>query len=333
MSTKTTFKRIALVAVAALGLGVLSVAPSSATILTQSVTLASAPAVATINDTTTAVLAESFYSSAATDSVTITGVITSSNSASASVKLAIASTSDSSTSNGVVAIAGNYTSSIQISSTGTNKSTTANVSAYLVNPQVAGTYTVTFYVQRSNDGVALGSADTAVLTWSTTVAAANTATTGASKAVVRFSSAALTDDKADSSTIAVKTATGAVGYTVYVKEVNSVGGYANESITAVVTGNAFISATNARGTGTALTLANQQDSDGTPIYVFSNGTAGTATLTIITPSYSFPVKALKTGLASSNCALPRNVKRSIAFFSSRLSAVSSSTPVTPLSPI
>ena len=42
MSTKTTFKRIALVAVAALGLGVLSVAPSSAAILTQSLTLASA---------------------------------------------------------------------------------------------------------------------------------------------------------------------------------------------------------------------------------------------------------------------------------------------------
>jgi hypothetical protein len=33
MSTKTTFKRVALVAVAALGLGVLSVAPSSAAIL------------------------------------------------------------------------------------------------------------------------------------------------------------------------------------------------------------------------------------------------------------------------------------------------------------
>ena len=32
MSTKTTFKRIALVAVAALGLGVLSVAPSSAAV-------------------------------------------------------------------------------------------------------------------------------------------------------------------------------------------------------------------------------------------------------------------------------------------------------------
>ena len=39
MSTKTTFKRIALVAVAALGLGVLSVAPSSATVGTQSITV------------------------------------------------------------------------------------------------------------------------------------------------------------------------------------------------------------------------------------------------------------------------------------------------------
>jgi len=39
MSTKTTFKRIALVAVAALGLGVLSVAPSSAAVSNLSVTV------------------------------------------------------------------------------------------------------------------------------------------------------------------------------------------------------------------------------------------------------------------------------------------------------
>jgi len=40
MSTKTTFKRVALVAVAALGLGVLSVAPSSAAVSTPTVTTA-----------------------------------------------------------------------------------------------------------------------------------------------------------------------------------------------------------------------------------------------------------------------------------------------------
>ena len=44
MSTKTTFKRIALVAVAALGLGVLSVAPSSATVTGLTVTVANGTA-------------------------------------------------------------------------------------------------------------------------------------------------------------------------------------------------------------------------------------------------------------------------------------------------
>jgi hypothetical protein len=55
MSTKTTFKRIALVAVAALGLGVLSVAPSSAAVSNLSVTLTAGTAglVGAKSDTTT----------------------------------------------------------------------------------------------------------------------------------------------------------------------------------------------------------------------------------------------------------------------------------------
>jgi len=60
MSTKTTFKRIALVAVAALGLGVLSVAPSTAATsgLTVTATTGSAGNEAgTVADTTTAALA------------------------------------------------------------------------------------------------------------------------------------------------------------------------------------------------------------------------------------------------------------------------------------
>jgi len=55
MSTKTTFKRIALVAVAALGLGVLSVAPSSATVSGLSVTVGgTATSASGASDTTTA---------------------------------------------------------------------------------------------------------------------------------------------------------------------------------------------------------------------------------------------------------------------------------------
>ena len=49
MSTKTTFKRIALVAVAALGLGVLSVAPSSATVGAQSITVVNGTASTALN--------------------------------------------------------------------------------------------------------------------------------------------------------------------------------------------------------------------------------------------------------------------------------------------
>ena len=54
MSTKTITKRIALVAVAALGLGVLSVAPSQATVQNLTLTVTDGSATLTKQDTTTA---------------------------------------------------------------------------------------------------------------------------------------------------------------------------------------------------------------------------------------------------------------------------------------
>jgi len=75
MSTKTTFKRIALVAVAALGLGVLSVAPSSAVVsnLTVSVTDGNAGLTGAKSDTTTgAVISVSaLLDGGSNDSVTV----------------------------------------------------------------------------------------------------------------------------------------------------------------------------------------------------------------------------------------------------------------------
>jgi trimeric autotransporter adhesin len=77
MSTKTTFKRVALVAVAALGLGVLSVAPSSATpsmtvtATNGSGTLVGGNAVAALETTTAARISVSGLFSASTDSVSV----------------------------------------------------------------------------------------------------------------------------------------------------------------------------------------------------------------------------------------------------------------------
>ncbi|MTA54961.1 MAG: hypothetical protein F2953_04485, partial [Actinobacteria bacterium] len=54
MSTKTTIKRLALVTVAALGLGVLSVAPSNAAVQLDALTVSSATATQVAGSTTTA---------------------------------------------------------------------------------------------------------------------------------------------------------------------------------------------------------------------------------------------------------------------------------------
>jgi trimeric autotransporter adhesin len=79
MSTKTTFKRVALVAVAALGLGLLSVAPSNASVAADSLTVTNGTAV--VGDSVTATSASatiSFLPSAfATDSMSVTASLVS----------------------------------------------------------------------------------------------------------------------------------------------------------------------------------------------------------------------------------------------------------------
>jgi len=73
MSTKTTFKRVALVAVAALGLGVLSVAPSSATTRLDAVSVTAGTISVTQGETATATVSLSVITnSTTTDSVTVT---------------------------------------------------------------------------------------------------------------------------------------------------------------------------------------------------------------------------------------------------------------------
>jgi len=79
MSTKTTFKRVALVTVAAMGFGLLSVAPSTATSQLDTLTLS---AVTTANSTTTIgaavtnVLTQSFLG-ANSDTMTVVASMTS----------------------------------------------------------------------------------------------------------------------------------------------------------------------------------------------------------------------------------------------------------------
>jgi hypothetical protein len=75
MSTKTTIKRIALVAVAALGFGVVSVAPSSAVVISDSITLSASTTTIVTGSTASVTLTTAGYF-ATTDSITSTAALT-----------------------------------------------------------------------------------------------------------------------------------------------------------------------------------------------------------------------------------------------------------------
>jgi len=318
MSTKTTFKRVALVAVASLGFGMLSVVPSSATVIANSLTIDAATDSITLGESATAVLTHSFVATTVNDSVTITAIKTSSNSANAgTIRLSLTESSTSATTTaGVAATSPGYSypsgvnsslglltdtgasrpDSVTVQGTsGANRSNFSKFGVTLYNPIAAGTYEIKFYMTTSAAGAATV-ADTSVVTWTVTVAAADTAATGASTATLRAGAAPITGstggkaEGVDSTVTASRTAlvTDIVSEAViWVNQKTAALTAAAESMTVTVSGEAYVSSTTtARATsGKAITVAhNVIDGTGTPIYIWATGTAGKATITVSTVS-------------------------------------------------
>jgi len=324
MSTTTTIKRIALVAVAALGFGMLSVVPSSAAVVANTLTIDSATDSISLGETATAVLTHSFVTTSAQDSVTITAIKTSSNSATAgtiqfrptdssvasstTVKpdytyvIPRAATAGVDTPTAISATAlwvasassSGYPDSLTVSAASTNTSVNTTFGVNLVNPTAAGTYVVKFYMTVSTAGAA-ATTSTTVAEWTVTVAAADTTAVGSSTSVMRTGSTwgAGTSSTADSAVTASKSSTRTTSdATIKITQKNAAGTtltggtsalLKGESMTVVVTGQAYVTTGSTVGTrptsGNVATLAN-----GDYIFVWSNGTAGTAT--IATTTYS-----------------------------------------------
>ena len=76
MSTKTTFKRIALVTVAALGFGLLSVVPSTAVQQADTLTLSATTSTASVGSTVSVTLTQTFVG-ANSDTMSVTASLTS----------------------------------------------------------------------------------------------------------------------------------------------------------------------------------------------------------------------------------------------------------------
>ena len=299
MSTTTTIKRVALVAVAALGFGMLSVVPSNAVVIANTIAIDSATDTVGTNESATALLTGNFISGAAFDSVTVSAVITSSNAANASVQLY---TYDSGTSSATIFARGLGTQGgtaltyghLGPDGTAAGIAVSHRTTMVLHNPLTAGTYTVRVYTTPKTKAGTESTVDaTTLLTWTVTVTAPDrVATTGTS--ILRAYSVASGYDTSpwlgtaatsDSTVVGSRSLGTAPRATIWTTQTNAAG-TASESLTAVISGPGYITTSAAGsegsvnpGSGFAVTVK-----AGNPIYVWANGTAGEATITVKTVS-------------------------------------------------
>ena len=317
MSTKTNFKRVALVAVAALGLGVLSSVPSQAATTSIAIAATNGTATTTKADSTTAAsftVSASFL--AVGDSLTVTLVNKSAPSTAgayvsniylkdtsvASLRVDNAAQTDSAVANAI-----GISAAVQLSDSRTvgtadaftiwssaNAFGTATfglqIDSAVANPlPVAGTYTYQIVLEAYSGGT-LNTIQPTPVDVSIVVATPTTA----SKVVTSNSTAvmgelAYTGGTTDSTVAASATASTTAAATIVVTLKNSSSlSVAQESITVSIDkGRIGLSGGTTGRSVTPVTAAGANT-----FQVFADGTSGVATIKISTPSYTFPNKTI-----------------------------------------
>ncbi len=311
MSTKTTFKRIALVTVAALGFGVMStVAPASAAVAMDTLTVVDGTG--SVGDSVTATSATATLSflpsTVATDSMTVTASLVSGpagNTLFPVITLA-------ETSNAIVDATGPVATAEAL---GTKYSAYAEVG---VAGYAAGTVSAKFNVyigtQSANTGVVTAgtyvvritpkgypTAGTAAAKDITITIAAATQSSALSTAHIARGTTAPTasTDLYDglNASSAVKTASADAIANIKVTQLKSTGSAANESITATISGAGQLGCGSAQASADASGRALTCKTDGSGISfinVFGDGTSGKATITLtgVTSGHKFATKTV-----------------------------------------
>jgi len=323
MSTKTNFKRIALVAVAALGLGVLSSVPSQATQVGATVvTTTNGTATLTTSDTTTAAtISARFFAEAATDTVAITfslgstptGAAGDSNTAKVTaIDTALASGGAStlngySVNKGATAVGTAFTVAnwgLDSGFAGTTVATIVPAGAgygygkfglHLDSSTVrlAGTYVIDYIVRSyANTGIQstlTQSGSVSIVVSDGTLAATGVTVTaaGTSTAVMTASGTGTGDD---SGLKAVITPTGTAIGLITVTQKTTAGLPARESVT-VSTNIGNLGTSTSAQSGKKVTFIGGTNGVNT-VYIFADGTSGTATITVATTSVTFSNKSV-----------------------------------------
>jgi hypothetical protein len=337
MSTKTTFKRVALVAVAALGLGVLSVAPSSATVsaLTVTTTAGSATALSSTtvkaDSTTAAAVTVSGLLGATADTVSVT-FFEKSVPTGSTVAAHMTFVDTASAAGAIVSSNSNITTGSLLTKLSAADSTTAGQFFWIDNASNGyaggtfhiqlesatatakyGTYTYTVVATPYAGGTA-GTQVTADV--SITVAAyADLSTTPSTLKsfanLVSAGTAAGTAKATDDAVVSAVATAGTSGGYIFVGNRNAAdaSGSALDSLTATVTGVGVVCATTGFASPTVGTCGKSIKVAATGDYQFAlqaDGTAGSSSVTVTssvlavsyTKSVSYYAKAAKTLTAS-----------------------------------
>ena len=309
MSTKTNFKRIALVAVAALGMGVLSSVPSQAAIVgTPTVTATAGTATVAKSDSTTAATVAVRYFASTADTATVSFTLGTRPTGAGAPNLQV-TYKDSATATGVTTTnIGTTGDSILASVTTPIITATANsfgaakLGVHLASEttRLAGTYTINyivrFYTALGGDITTATQAGTVdiVVTDGSVAAAGAVSAAGQSKAVLKGGSswaASGNSTDIDSVVSAVNTPSSSTPSAVIrVTQLTADGSVSRESIT-VTTNIGNVGTDSGSVIGKSVTLVG--DADGIQdIGIFADGTSGTATITIKTTSVTFTSKTV-----------------------------------------
>ena len=288
----TTIKRIALVAVAALGLGVLSVVPSNAANQGDTLVLSATTATQETTDTATAGSATatlSFLASAAGDSMSVTASLISF--PAGNTKLPRFALSETTTGTIAAATAGGtqqakgelasgaLTQFVSSTAAGT---TSAKYVVYMDGPTVAGTYVVRLTPAVVAGGGSLNATAQTLTITVTTKASISTVAASATSILNAGETSSATADVVVTADRTVSLVTAAATIKVGLK--NAAGSVVTaESFTATIAGPGILgsgedTATTITGpSGTARVL---QVKNGDVVQVFPDGTSGVATITI-----------------------------------------------------
>jgi len=325
MSTKTNFKRIALVAVAALGMGVLSSVPSQAAFtgaagdqITVTTVNGTAGLTGAKSDSTTAgSISIRALALLQTDSLTVTAVGKSKPAGSdatypaLTLMLADTATSTSKTvitkaawggntftaASAVVSapyLATDTATAFQILPASTNAYVGAKFLAYMestTSTRIAGTYTYTVLVTPSegSTGSTAGTVEVADISFVVAEAASASETVDSSKSTA-FLGAAI-NPTADAAVSAVATASSTAAAYLAVRTYNASSFAAGESTTVSISGAGQLFHTASSVGGTSITVKSAGGTDGN-FEIRPDGRAGVATIAVSTPSTTFSSKSV-----------------------------------------